>query len=180
MVCVRQRLCWFQRSAARCRSVSFAMRALVIIKWSPFLSAWNVLPSRAPGAVLLSSERGDVARTPRSSAARTFDPPPTRFGSRRGSSKSPRPGLRDTPPQAPSFRRPLAAPPATCRMSAWNCIRWLFTHVAAVRHSRRKPLDLCRGLDDPEAVAQPLHHRTADEDAALQCEIRAPAATPRW
>ncbi len=45
-------------------------------------------------------------------------------------------------------------------------------HAAAVGHAFGERLDLAARLDRLQAVAQPLHHRAADEDAALARELR--------
>ena len=41
-------------------------------------------------------------------------------------------------------------------------------HAAAVGYRRGQRFDFARALDDAQPVAQPLHQRTADEDAAFQ------------
>src|SRR6266571_595954 len=40
----------------------------------------------------------------------------------------------------------------------------------STRSSFGELLDVDRFLDEAQAVAQPLHHRAADEDASFQCE----------
>ena len=42
-------------------------------------------------------------------------------------------------------------------------------HTAAVGHGLCDRLGLARGFDDAEAVAQPLHGRTRDEDSPFEC-----------
>jgi hypothetical protein len=44
-------------------------------------------------------------------------------------------------------------------------------HAAGIGHAFGQGLHLAAGLDRVQAVAQPLHHRTADEHAALQGEF---------
>ena len=51
--------------------------------------------------------------------------------------------------------------------------------AAGVGDLRGERLDIARGLDDAEAVAQPLHDRARDEDAAFQRVFRAVADAPR-
>ena len=50
---------------------------------------------------------------------------------------------------------------------------------ARVGNRGGKGLDLRRGADDPQAVAQPLHDRTPDEDASLEGVVHLPADLPR-
>ena len=44
---------------------------------------------------------------------------------------------------------------------------------------RRQRFHLGRGADEPQAIAQPLHHRAADEDAALERVLRPPLGAGR-
>ncbi len=50
---------------------------------------------------------------------------------------------------------------------------------AVVRDAGGEPLDFGGRANDPQLVAQPLHHRAADEHAAFECIIDDPVALPR-
>ena len=54
--------------------------------------------------------------------------------------------------------------------------------AAVVGDARRERLDVGRRPDDAEPVAQPLHHRAGDEDAAFQrvLGVRSRCGTPPW
>ncbi len=53
-------------------------------------------------------------------------------------------------------------------------------HAARVRHARRKRFHIGRGADELQIVAQPLHHRAANKDAAFEARTRAASArSPR-
>src|SRR4030095_10621896 len=52
-------------------------------------------------------------------------------------------------------------------------------HAAVVRDAQRERLDVCRGANETEAVANPLHDGAADEHAPLEGVFSAPADLPR-
>ena len=51
--------------------------------------------------------------------------------------------------------------------------------AAAVGHAVGQGLHLLAGLNHSQAITQPLHHRTAHEHTAFQCELRCHVADAR-